>query len=71
MRSLSPRETEIVRLVARGLPTKAIADDLGIRETTVKWHVAQLLRRYDARSRLHLIAILVGVRDLSPDGQSD
>lgn len=50
--TLSPREREIVRLIARGASNKEIARDLGIAETTVKIHVQHLLRKLDLSSRV-------------------
>jgi two-component system nitrate/nitrite response regulator NarL len=48
--ALSPREREIVDLIARGDSNKLIARELGIAETTVKIHVQHLLRKLDLDS---------------------
>ena len=50
--TLSPRELEIVRLIARGASNKEIGRDLGIAETTVKIHVQHVLRKLDLNSRV-------------------
>lgn len=50
--SLSPREREILRLIARGQSNKMIARELGIAETTVKVHVQHLLRKLELSSRV-------------------
>lgn len=50
--TLSPREREILRFVARGASNKEIARDLGIAETTVKIHVQHLLRKLGLGSRV-------------------
>ncbi|HRP29247.1 MAG TPA: response regulator [Burkholderiaceae bacterium] len=50
--TLSPRELEIVRLIARGASNKEIGRDLGIAETTVKIHVQHVLRKLDLSSRV-------------------
>ena len=50
--TLSPREREILRRVARGASNKEIARELGIAETTVKIHVQHLLRKLDLGSRV-------------------
>ncbi len=50
--TLSPREREIVRLIARGASNKEIGRELGIAETTVKIHVQHLLRKLDLSSRV-------------------
>ena len=56
--ALSPREREIVDLIARGDSNKQIARELGIAETTVKIHVQHLLRKLDLDSRVQA-AVLV------------
>ena len=50
--ALSPREREIVRLIARGASNKEIGRELGIAETTVKIHVQHLLRKLGLNSRV-------------------
>ncbi|MCB2020112.1 MAG: response regulator [Rhizobacter sp.] len=49
---LSPRELEILRLIAQGASNKEIGRDLGIAETTVKIHVQHLLRKLGLSSRV-------------------
>lgn len=56
--SLSPREREILDLIARGDSNKEIARELGIAETTVKIHVQHLLRKLEVDSRVQA-AVLV------------
>ena len=51
--SLSPREREILRLIARGHSNKLIARELDIAETTVKIHVQHILRKLDKSTRVH------------------
>ena len=48
---LSPREVEVLRLVALGLSNGAIAERLGVSEFTVKRHVANMLTKLDLPSR--------------------
>ena len=50
--SLSPREQDILRGIARGEGNKQIARSLGIAETTVKIHVQHILRKLDVASRV-------------------
>ena len=50
---LSPRETEILRLIARGESNKQIARALDIAETTVKIHVQHILRKLNLSNRVH------------------
>lgn len=49
---LSPRETDILREIARGASNKEIARTLGIAETTVKIHVQHILRKLELGSRV-------------------
>ncbi len=55
--SLSPRELDILRGIARGASNKEIARDHGIAETTVKIHVQHVLRKLDVSSRVHAAVI--------------
>jgi two-component system nitrate/nitrite response regulator NarL len=55
--SLSPREQEILRGIARGASNKEIGRDLGIAETTVKIHVQHVLRKLDVASRVQAAVI--------------
>jgi two-component system nitrate/nitrite response regulator NarL len=50
--SLSPREREILMLIAQGASNKEIARELGIAETTVKIHVQHILRKLGLSSRV-------------------
>jgi two-component system nitrate/nitrite response regulator NarL len=50
--SLSPRERDILRGIARGASNKEIGRELGIAETTVKIHVQHILRKLDVSSRV-------------------
>ncbi|MFO1284235.1 MAG: response regulator transcription factor [Burkholderiales bacterium] len=49
--TLTPRQWEVVRLLARGLPNKAIARALGVTEGTVKVHLIAVFRALDVRNR--------------------
>ena len=51
--SLSPRETEILKLIAKGDSNKHIARALDIAETTVKIHVQHILRKLNMGNRVH------------------
>jgi len=55
--SLSPRERDILRGIARGESNKEIGRELGIAETTVKIHVQHVLRKLDVSSRVHAAVI--------------
>jgi DNA-binding NarL/FixJ family response regulator len=51
LESLTPREIEVLHLMADGLSNKLIARDLSISENTVKFHVNAILSKLDAQSR--------------------
>jgi DNA-binding CsgD family transcriptional regulator len=63
---LSPREREVLALVAQGQTNKEIADGLFVAPSTIKTHVASLLTKLDASSRAHL-ATIAARRRLLPD----
>ncbi len=50
--ALTPRELEVLQLMARGLDNTAIAERLGVGYTTVRAHVSSIMAKLDARSRL-------------------
>jgi two-component system NarL family response regulator len=58
---LTDRETEVLRLVAKGMSNKEIAADLVIAENTVKNHVRNILEKLQLRSRME--AALYAVRE--------
>jgi PAS domain S-box-containing protein len=53
---LTPRQAEILRLLADGLSTEAIAQQLGVARETVRNHVRALLKRLGVHSRLEAVA---------------
>ena len=48
---LSPREREILELVAAGLPNKQIASRVGLTDGTVRWHLRHVYNKLHVRSR--------------------
>jgi DNA-binding CsgD family transcriptional regulator len=48
---LTPRELEVLQLLAEGLSNKALAYQLDISEHTVKFHVNSIMGKLDAQSR--------------------
>ena len=57
---LTPREIEVLGMIAEGLGNKIIAARLGISEHTVKFHIASIFVKLNARSRTE--AVTIGVR---------
>jgi DNA-binding NarL/FixJ family response regulator len=57
---LTPRELEILTMIAEGMGNRAIAQSLGISTHTVKFHVAAILDKLNARSRTE--AVTTGLR---------
>ena len=63
---LTPRQTEILRLIAHGHANKIIARELGVEERTVKTHVSSLLSKLGLSSRTQaaLYALKIGLVSL-------
>jgi len=61
--SLTPRETDTLRLVAKGHPNKEIAEQLGVSEMTIKTHVSNILSKLNLQSRTQaaLFALREGI----------
>lgn len=57
---LTPRQLEILRLVAKGLTSAQIAERLFLTEATVKWHVKQILTKTAASNRAEAVARVLG-----------
>jgi two-component system nitrate/nitrite response regulator NarL len=53
----TPRELEVLQLVAEGMTNKAIAQELQISEHTVKFHINAILSKLDAQSRTEAVVI--------------
>ena len=56
---LTPREIQVLELLAEGLSNKGIAARLGISDQTVKFHVASIAGKLDAPSRTAIVRLAV------------
>jgi len=63
---LSPRELEVLGLVARGSTNREIADALFLSPLTVKTHVSRILTKLRARDRVQLVVIAYQAGLVSP-----
>lgn len=54
--TLTPRESEVLQLLAQGLTNPRIATRLGVSEHTVKFHVTSLMGKLSARTRAEAVA---------------
>ena len=62
---LSPRQTQVLKLIASGMSNKQVGRRLGISERTVETHREQLMNRLDIRGTAGLtkFALLIGLLD--------
>ena len=55
--ALTPRELEVLRLMARGLPNRQIATALNVNERTIKYHVSAVLAKLDVTNRTEAVTL--------------
>jgi PAS domain S-box-containing protein len=63
---LSPREREVLTLLARGSTAEAIAEYAGLSRDTVRTHLRNAMKKLDAHTRTHAVAMAVRRREIDP-----
>jgi DNA-binding NarL/FixJ family response regulator len=69
--NLSPREREIMHLMAEGGTAQDVAARVGVSVETVRTHVRNVIRKLQARNRVHAIAIALQRGDITIDRADD
>ena len=67
---LTAREKEILQLLARGVTTNNLAQELDLSESTVKTHIRNIFTKLNVSTRTEAIAVAVRIGLVSPDKDS-
>lgn len=66
-KSLTPKEIEILELIAQGMKNREIATTLGIKNRTVDFHVSNILPKLGVKSRFEAVLIYLKGKEDSGD----
>ena len=69
--ALSAREVDVLEELAKGTGTEEIALRLHVSPHTVRTHIKNIMRKLDARTRAHAVAIAYSEYAINPDVYSD
>jgi DNA-binding NarL/FixJ family response regulator len=69
LEDLSPREVEVLRLLAAGRSNGQIAEELIVSEATVKTHVSNILAKLRLRDRIHAVIYAYETGVVRPTGR--
>jgi DNA-binding NarL/FixJ family response regulator len=68
---LSPREREVMHLMAEGKTAEGVGEQLGVSVETVRTHVRNAIRKLQARNRVHAIALALERGEIALDRVPD
>lgn len=68
---LTPRELEVLRLLATGLSNAELADRLFLSPTTIKTHIGRILSKLDLRDRVQAVVLAYETGLISPGGRNE
>jgi FixJ family two-component response regulator len=59
--SLTPREREVLELIASGRPNKIMAEQMGLSQRTIELHRSRVMEKMGASSVAHLVRMLMNL----------
>lgn len=65
-RPLSPRQRQVLSLLAEGVTARRIATELDLAEATVRNHIRAILEKLECHSQLEAVALALRARIISP-----